>query len=298
MQFDYSILWQSPGSLLTYLLLACSIISLWIKRRFTIWGSLLMLAIISAMMSDRLTWPGVIFIAVFSSVCYLFFHVKQPTLKVLLGVLIFIMSVLLGKHQVPGFYNWLIAKNLLVSENAMPFNLYLNFDTPLVGLLIVGLGALPLLKTKREFYKILICTLPFALIGIGSLAGVAYLFGYVHFEPKWNSFIILFFFNNLIFSVFSQEVLFRGFVQQYLSIAFKKMRFCKAWGSQVLAILIASILFALIHTGGMTYIVLAFFAGLLYGAVYAKTKCIEASMLTHIILNMTHILLFTYPGLG
>lgn len=296
MQFDYSVLWQAPWSLLAYALLWCAILSLWIKRHYAVWGSLLLLAIIVAMINARLAVPALAYMAIFAGLCYVFFHIRYKILKFLLAPVICVMSLLLGLHKVPGFYNWNIANDLILSENAMPFSLWLNFDKPLVGLFIVGLGTLPLLKTKREVAEALGRTLPIALIGIACIAGLAYLLGYIAFEPKWSNFIIIFFLNNLIVAVFSEEVLFRGFIQHYLAIVFKKISLGKA--GNILAILIASILFAWVHTGGLTYIVLAFFAGLLYGAVYAKTKSIEASMFTHVLLNMTHILLFTYPGLA
>lgn len=298
MHFDYSVLWQSPWTLLAYILLGCSIISLWIKRHIIVWGSLLIWAVIVASLNARLAWPAWAFIVLFSGVCYLFFHIRNPTLKILLGIVLFIMGILLGQHKVPGFYNWQIANNMIISENAIPFSLYLNFDTPLVGLLILGLGTLTLLKTKNDFYKTLLRTFPLAILGIACISGIAYFLGYIRFEPKWSSFIVIFFLNNLIFSVISQEVLFRGFVQQYLEMAFKKVHLGNRWVSNMLAIVLTSILFALVHTGGMIYLVLAFFSGLLYGTVYAKTKSIEASIFTHILLNMTHILFFTYPGLA
>ncbi|MFZ4115592.1 MAG: hypothetical protein ACOYK6_02570 [Chthoniobacterales bacterium] len=37
---------------------------------------------------------------------------------------------------------------------------------------------------------------------------------------------------------------------------------------------------------------------MLYGWVYHVTKRIEGSMLTHFLLNLTHLLLFTYPALA
>ena len=227
----------------------------------------------------------------FAGLCYFTFHARHLKLKITCGIFVYIMSILLWYHQIPGFANWQIVNDTLLSADALPFSMYLNFDKPLVGLLILGFGTLPLLKSKKDGYSVFIKTVPIAIIGTFVIAGLAYAFGYIKFEPKWDNFFIVWFTSNLFLTVIAEEVLFRGFVQKYLSLAFAKI-----WFGSGLALLIASILFAVVHTGGLTYIFLAFVSGILYGWVYIKTNRIEASILTHLFLNSVHILLLTYPG--
>lgn len=293
MNFQYSMLFDAPWSLVTYALLTCAILSLWLKRHYAVWGTLFAIATVCGLISGRLQWPALLFIISFSAICYFTFHARHLTLKITCGIFVFILSILLWYHMIPGFYNWQIVNSVLLSADAAPFSMYLNFDKPMIGLLILGFGSLPVLKSKKEWYAVCIKTAPVAIVGTFVIAGLAYAFGYIKFEPKWGDFFIVWFVSNLFFSTITEEVLFRGFIQKYLTVAFRKIRF----GSGV-ALLIASILFAAVHTGGLTYILLAFISGLLYGGVYIKTNRIEASILTHIFLNSIHLLFFTYPGLA
>lgn len=263
------------------------------KTQLFFWGTLVVIAIGCGIASDRLQWPSLIAMIVFSGLCYFTFYARYPSLKSLCGILIFIFSILLWYHKIPGFSNWLIVNGVRLSKDSLPFSMYLNFDKPLIGIFILGFGSLPLLKSKKEWVDMFAKTLPMALIGTFVIAGLAYYFGYIKFEPKWGSFFVVWFLNNLFLSTITEEVLFRGFVQNYLSLAFKTIKIGNG-----LALLIAATLFAVVHTGGLTYILLAFISGILYGWVYIKTNRIEASILTHLLLNSTHLLLFTYPGLA
>ncbi|HEV2523756.1 MAG TPA: CPBP family intramembrane glutamic endopeptidase [Gammaproteobacteria bacterium] len=293
MNFQYSTLFNAPLSLATYALLAGAILSLWIKRDYFVWGTLFAVAAVCGIISDRLQWPALLFMMLFGGLCYFTFHASHLKLKITCGIFVYVMSIFLWYHQIPGFSNWQIVNGALLSTDALPLSLYLNFDKPLIGLFILGFGTLPLLKSKKDWSTVFIKTAPIAILGTVVIAGLAYAFGYIKFEPKWDNFFIVWFTSNLFLTAIAEEVLFRGFVQKYLSIAFKKIRF----GSG-LALLIASILFAVVHTGGLTYILLAFVSGILYGWVYIKTNRIEASILTHLFLNSIHILFLTYPGLA
>lgn len=293
MNFQYSTLFNAPLSLATYVLLASAILSLWIKRDYSVWNTLFAVAIVCGIISGRLQWPALLFMILFAIFCYFTFHARYRQLKITGGIFVCVMSILLWYHQVPGFANWQIVNGTLLSADALPFSMYLNFDKPIVGLLILGFGNLPLLKSKKDWYRAFVKTAPIAILGTFVIGGLAYAFGYIKFEPKWGDFFFVWFTNNVFLTVIAEEVFFRGFVQKYLSVSFEKNRF----GSG-LALLMASILFAVVHAGGLPYILLAFFSGILYGWVYIKTNRIEASILTHLFLNSTHILLLTYPGLA
>ena len=63
-----------------------------------------------------------------------------------------------------------------------------------------------------------------------------------------------------------------------------------------MAVLAAAAAFGAAHVaGGTTYVLLATVAGLGYGAAYQLTGRVEASIFVHFTLNLTHLLLFTYP---
>lgn len=65
-----------------------------------------------------------------------------------------------------------------------------------------------------------------------------------------------------------------------------------------LALVLASILFGLMHMGGWIYVLLATSAGMFYGWIYQKTRSVEASIITHFLLNAMHFIGFTYPALA
>jgi len=64
-------------------------------------------------------------------------------------------------------------------------------------------------------------------------------------------------------------------------------------------VIIASVLFGLAHyAGGTLYIFLATIAELFYGIAYHITGRLEASIVSHYVLNATHFIFFTYPVLA
>jgi hypothetical protein len=303
MLYDYTVLLTSPLSLATYGVLALAIISLWVKPSFWVWGSLLALSILLGLAAHRLQWFALLFIFFFGTITYFTlrkeedsptqYKTKLKILKISGGILVFISSCLLLLHKIPGFSNWLIAKEMVLSKNAIPFNLYLNFGKPLIGLFILGFGTIPLLKNRSTSRLAFKRAAPIAFIGIMALMGLSLSMGYVNFDLKFNNFFFIWAFNNLIFVCVAEEVLFRGFLQHYLAVYFKQIRY-----GDLLALLLASVLFGLAHfSGGVSYMILAFCAGSVYGFIYLKTKRIEASIFTHFLLNTLHFLAFTYPAL-
>ncbi len=293
MTFNYSTLFENPLYLMTYGVLALALVSLWIKRSFLIWGNLFVVALLLGTLCSRLQWPALLFIMLYGGLCFFTFHARNFAIRNVCGIFVFTLSILLWFHKIPGFSNWLIAKGLILSADALPCSIYLNFDKPIIGLFILGFGTLPLLKTKHDWVKMGVQTFPMACLGTLIIIGIALSVGYVKFEPKWNTFFLIWAFENLILSTIAEEVLFRRFLQQGLSQVFKKIN-----GGHGLAILMASLAFGAVHTGGIKYQCLAAIAGILYGWVYYKTTRIEASILTHFLLNSIHIIGFTYPALA
>ncbi|MCC8416011.1 MAG: CPBP family intramembrane metalloprotease [Rickettsia endosymbiont of Gnoriste bilineata] len=117
-------------------------------------------------------------------------------------------------------------------------------------------------------------------------------FEYIKFAPKIPQNLWIWVINNLFFTCVAEEGLFRGFFQESLSQLKYKY-------SKDIAILIPALFFGVMHyPGGLKYVILATVAGALYGWIYKVTKRIEASILVHFMLNLTHILLFTYPAIN
>lgn len=63
-----------------------------------------------------------------------------------------------------------------------------------------------------------------------------------------------------------------------------------------MALLVGAVAFGSAHiAGGTTHVLLATLAGIGYGAAYHLTGRVEAGILVHFLLNLSHLVLFTYP---
>ena len=131
------------------------------------------------------------------------------------------------------------------------------------------------------------------MLTIGLVITLSLLLDYIRLDIKLPTFFYYWLWANLFFTCVAEEALFRGFLQQQLSIGLKNIRY-----GVLIALISCAVLFGLAHAGGgMIYVILATVAGMGYGAVYLRSGRIEASILLHFMLNTVHILFFSYPAL-
>ena len=205
--------------------------------------------------------------------------------KILFFLLAALMT-LLCTHQLPGFHNCLVIEGAQVSADGIPFNMYFNFDKVLSALFLIC--AIGQEKTAGKPWMTSRMLLIFAFC-MGTLMSLVFFLKYLHWDPKLPSILGLWAVNNLIMVCFAEEVFFRGFLQRTLWHYFENR-----W----IPILIASVLFGLVHyTGGWYYVLACTVAGIFFGHAYAVTGRLLSVMLFHFALNLMHILLFTYPAL-
>jgi membrane protease YdiL (CAAX protease family) len=81
------------------------------------------------------------------------------------------------------------------------------------------------------------------------------------------------------------------------------MPFAAQWTAHILrlffSLLMTYVLFGLAHfSGGLEYAFVAGLAGIGYGVAYWTTGRLEASIITHFLLNLIHLVFFTYPMLA
>lgn len=281
------------SSLATYTLLSFAMISLWLRKKPLIFGSLLGLTCIAGLLAGHLHPSALLGMALFAGVAQRWGMAQKQSQHLMWGLLVVLLSMLLWFHKVPGFANALLAKNLVIGQHTQAFNFFLNIDKSLIGLFILGFGPIALLKTRAEAWQLFKQTLPMAALSIFMIVGLACLTGHVQYDFKINRLLLIFALNNLLFVCIAEEALCRGLVQNTLSQMLAPYRY-----GQVLALLAASLFFGLLHQGDWLYILLATIAGLCYGLVYQKTQRIEASILTHFLLNMVHFVGFSYPALA
>jgi uncharacterized protein len=203
-----------------------------------------------------------------------------------------IVALLMANHALPGFDNLRVFDHIRFSAESAPFTMYLNFDKTAVGL-IIYLFFVKEIDAKGLRKSDVVLTLQVLGILIAVMLPLALAAHYVKFDLKAPAGGWLWILNNLFFVCVAEECLFRGFVQGGLA------RFQLRSPLQHLPLIAGSILFGLYHyEGGLTYIVFATIAGAFYGFAYIRTKRIEAAIVVHFGLNLTHFIFFSYPSLG
>lgn len=204
-----------------------------------------------------------------------------------LAITILISAVVLYQHLLPGFNNILIFDAIQVSKNGAPFTMYFNIDKTLTGLILLFF-VIPQenslkLAFKKAWYLV--------IIAIFLLIGLALLFNFIKIDFKLYNYFIIWGLNNLFIVAMAEEVLFRGFLQRHLSLL--KIKY-----SDVISIVISAAAFGLLHwQGGMHYVLYATIAGMMYGLIYQKSNSILFNIISHFLVNLVHIIFFTYPFL-
>jgi membrane protease YdiL (CAAX protease family) len=278
-----SALFLGQPAYLTYAALLASVLCLWIpsRGRVPLWGFCLGLALGFGLYAKILTPLALLAVAAEGASAYFALRYGIGLAKLCLVAI----SAALMLHLMPGFHNLQVLNAVQVSRMAPPYSLFLNFDKALVGLFILGFG--PALIARREdwmraFSEVASTGLLFILM----LGVLALGLGLVHLDAKFPAYGLLWAVSNLLILCVAEEAFYRGLIQRQLRAQLP------AWA----AIGVSSLVFGLAHyPGGMTYVLLATIAGVGYGWIYEKSGYIEASILTHFALNLTHFLLFTYP---
>ena len=208
-----------------------------------------------------------------------------------LGHALFIaLAIALSLHWLPGFHNPRVIGPERFTADAVPFTMYLNLDKPLIGFWL--LLVLPWIRPRMDWRSSIKTGICGMLMTAAACLLVAVLLGLVKWEPKWPAASWLWLLNNLLLVTFTEEALFRGYLQGGLSRLLKQRPHANA-----IAIGVAALLFGLAHAvGGWQWIVLGSVAGVGYGLAY-RFGGLPAAVITHFGLNVTHFFLFTYPML-
>jgi membrane protease YdiL (CAAX protease family) len=273
----------------TYGALLLAVIALWLGPR--IWIPLLCVATVLGYLAGVLNGPAFIWIVVFAGLCAAYPRATTRARKGLAAAGIVLLALPLGMHVLPGFWNFLLLEDIVLSPGAAPYTMYLNFDKTLVGIGILGLCGHALLKSAEAWGLALRRAAPILVANIVVVALIAMALGYLTWQPKWTPLFWVWAASNLFFTCLSEEAFFRGFIQRELAAVLQGRSYADG-----IAIAASAILFGVAHfAGGATYVALGIIAGLGYALVYHRTKSIEMSMLAHFAVNATHFLLFTYP---
>ncbi|MCE0460034.1 CPBP family intramembrane glutamic endopeptidase [Pseudomonas uvaldensis] len=244
-----------------------------------------------ALAYGQLAWTAAISVALLLFAGYAARQQLTPVGRFLGHALFLIMALALALHWMPGFFNGRAIPAQRLTDDAVPFAMYFNQDKPLIGFWL--LLACPWIVGRPTFRLSVYATaLGLTLSAVLALGG-AILLGMIQWAPKWPDHAWLWMLNNLLLVTVVEEALFRGYIQGGLSRRFSQL----AHGDN-LALLLASLLFGLVHVGaGWQWVLLSGLAGVGYGLAY-RFGGLGAAIATHFGLNLLHFTLFTYPMLA
>ena len=244
-----------------------------------------------ALIYGQLGWLALISVALLLLTGFAVRQQQIPIARFLGHGVFFVLVLALAMHWLPGFRNGSAIAPQRFTNDAVPFFMYLNQDKPLIGFWL--LLACPWIVGRRSLRLSIYATaLGLTLSAVLALGG-ALLLGMISWVPKWPDQAWLWTLNNLLLVTLVEEALFRGYIQGGLTQHFKNLPY-----GENLALLLASLLFGLVHAGaGWQWVLLASLAGVGYGLAY-RFGGLGAAIVTHFGLNLLHFGLFTYPMLA
>ncbi|ECP1951354.1 lysostaphin resistance A-like protein [Salmonella enterica] len=212
------------------------------------------------------------------------FSSKSKILSIMIEILLLLISVGLMLHMIPGFHNPVILDNVRTGPESRPFMMYYNFDKALIPFVLL-ICMKSLFMTDKPVHTQLWYWLALA-IAVPGLLLIAVASGGLKIEIHHPAWLLQFILANIFFVSLAEEALFRGYLQQRFSSVMPP----------VLALIIASLLFGILHyAGGSLIVVFSTLAGLIYGVAWMLSGRLWVAVLFHFGLNLCHLLFFTYP---
>lgn len=238
----------------------------------------------------NINYPSILFLVISGLLTTLLSVTRNKIIYSLLFLLNgFILFAIYSSFIVP-IERLSIFQNAFLSMLSGSYTIGLNLSKIIAGYTLIYL-LIPskekvLLPKKLEFTTFII----FYLISAFVLIGIGFSLGYLKLDFKLPTITPMWFFTMLFFVCIPEELFYRRYIQKTLEDIHKS----EIW--KAVALIIASIIFGLAHYNkGISFVVLSFIAGLLYGRIYQKTGSLFYSILLHLAVNLTHFLFFTYP---
>jgi uncharacterized protein len=277
--------------------LALAVLLVWAPpirgRRDWGWCTGLALACLAGLAADSLDWRAPLCVGAYAALAWQARETGLAWLRAPLLVLTGLCAFLFALHRVPGFFNPVLAEDIVFSAGAPPVTLRLNFDTAVAGIVLMGVFCNPI-RTGGEGLAMLRRVWPVLLAAPVVVIGIGLALGHVRPDPKWTPYSAAFLVMNLLFTCVTEEAFFRGLLLDRMARAMDRRRV-----GALAALALSSVLFGLAHArGGAALVSLATVAGLFYGLAYLRSRHVEGAILTHFALNAVHFLAFTYPALA
>jgi uncharacterized protein len=262
---------------LPFLFLAASFATFWIHKDPKGWGIFLLLSIGSGFVEGNVHVVGICFILVLFGLWIL--YAKKTHL--VLFLLLVVLSACFKMKLIPGFQPLVFSPKFSM-----------DLSVPIIGLFPLFL--VPLAANRKDWISAFNGLL-WGCLGIAILAVLATMGEVAHWCFKMPTFAPERIFNNLFLVAVPEEAFYRGFLQRTLCRYFGNIRFGRG-----LALGITTVLFTAAHvfwSPDLSILAFVFLAGLLYGGVYLISNRIESAILTHFLLNLIHMVFFTYHAM-
>ena len=255
-------------------------------------GALLIaLSLGAAVVAGIVAWAGLAVLALFSVACLAAVRPQFPAaLRTPAWGAVVFLAVALATHQIPWIQNVLVLDSVSVSASSASYTLYWNYDKGFAGVVLYAVCVQP--QPGTEWMRAIVATAAVALLTMIAAGVLATAAEFVSWDPKWPAILAVWVPANLFLTCVAEETFFRGLAQRRLGEALRG----RVPAPALAALLVAALAFGVAHVaGGATYVLLATLAGVGYGAAFHLTGRVEASILVHFTLNLTHLVLFTYP---
>ncbi len=200
------------------------------------------------------------------------------------------VALALGVHWIDGDAVFrVVAGDVISARFPAPLTINGSFAKGFAGLaLLLMLGALSGFQRAaakaRGWWQV-----PLLVVFV---LGVAIVLFALPLDPKlpdaWWRFVL----SNVLITCVAEEAFFRGILFKYLTDAASRIvpRFTGA-----IVILLTSLLFAVVHSGPVEYLVMVFIVGCASGWARHVTGSVAAAIATHGAINIGHFLLLKYP---
>ena len=178
------------------------------------------LSIVAAVNAGIVEWVGLVAIALFAGACFAAMRstFSTPVRTLAWGTLV-ICAVMLAAHQIPWINNVLVFDAVAVSHSAELYTLYWNYDKALAGVLLYVVRVQP--QQRTGWSSVIITTTVLAVLTPALVVVPALVMGFVVWNPKLPSILVMWVPANLLVTCLAEETFFRGLLQRHLAKALR-----------------------------------------------------------------------------
>ncbi|MCK9689268.1 type II CAAX prenyl endopeptidase Rce1 family protein [Scleromatobacter humisilvae] len=246
------------------------------------WLVLYVLATILAVAAGAVTLGGLVALAFLLGLAWEAHQASGPARLVLI-LLFAALAIALSIQAVPG-----------VGKVTSPLS-SLNVGKFSAGLLLFAL-LVPRASNAADVRRNWKPTLAIGAAGTVVTVSVAAGLGYLHLEPKLLPGTAVALVSNLLFTCIAEESFVRGLLQEEMHRAAERTQ---RRGLHATAVAVSAVVFGAAHAaGGLHLVLLATLGGITNALAYAKARKVEASVVTHFMLNAAHFLLFAHQAVA